>query len=703
MTHGMGRSITHGLYARRACGLASLWLCGSISPLAAQEADSTSTIIVTGHGLSSPFGESAYGGVEVERSRLTTDASGRLEDILKDVAGFQQFRRTDSRAANPTSQGATLRALGGNASSRALVLLDGVPLADPFTGYIPFSSIDPSGLASVRVTRGGGAGPFGAGAVAGTIELESGGPDTLPAIRGSGSVGSRDSSSLTAGSLVHLGQGFVVLTGGWDRGDGYTLIPAEQRGSADVPARYDSWRFGLRAVARVAPELELQASGRTFGDHRLRGLAGTNSKSQGTDASVRFVGNGRWPFEILAYIQERDFASGFVSINADRSVATKTLDQYATPSTGLGGKIEIRPPLAANHLLRVGADIHSASGATRELFRFQAGSPTGMRRAGGLVQNYGLYAEDHWKLGALTLTGGARVDHWEIRNGTLVERSIPGGNTTQAVDFANRSGTRPTARAAALFALSPILSVRTAGYIGFRIPTLNELYRPFRVGADATAANADLKLEGLKGLEGGATLKLESVAHLDVTVFWNRLENAVSNATLGVGPGQFPQVGFVGAGGTFRQRMNVDAIVARGIEVGGSAKVGPWRLNASYAFSDAGVRASGLTAALDHKRPAQSPRHQASATLAWTRQNDPLISATLRYTSSQFEDDLETRELPDALTVDAVASLPVTRGVLLVLRGENVFGSKVVSGISATGIEDLGTPRTIWVGFKVAR
>ncbi|WP_223262976.1 TonB-dependent receptor [Sphingobium sp. SCG-1] len=641
--------------------------------------------------------------MNVERSRLTSDASGRLEDILKDVAGFQQFRRTDSRAANPTSQGATLRALGGNASSRALVLLDGVPLADPFTGYIPFSSIDPSGLASVRVTRGGGAGPFGAGAVAGTIELESGGPVSLPAIRASSSIGSRDSSSLAAGSLVHLGQGFLVLTGGWDRGDGYTLIPAAQRGPADVSAHYDSWRFGLRAVASVAPGLELQTSGSTFGDHRLRGLAGTNSKSRGTDASVRLVGNGRWPFEILAYIQERDFASGFVSINADRSVAIKTLDQYATPSTGLGGKIEIRPTLDANHLLRIGADVHSASGATHEFFRFQAGTPTALRRAGGLVQNYGVYAEDHWKLGALTLTGGARVDRWQIHNGSLVERAIPGGNTTQVVDFANRSGTRPTARAAALLALSPNLSVRTAGYIGFRIPTLNELYRPFRVGADATAANADLKLERLKGLEGGATLKLDPVARLDVTIFWNRLENAVSNATLGVGPGQFPQVGFVGAGGTFRQRMNVDAIVVRGVEVGASTTAGPLRLNASYAFSDAVVRASGLTAALDHKRPAQSPRHQASATLAWIPHVDPLISATLRYTSSQFEDDLETRKLPDALTVDAVASLPLARGVHLVLRGENLFGVKVVSGVSATGVEDLGTPRTIWVGFRVAR
>ncbi|MGY6361490.1 TonB-dependent receptor plug domain-containing protein, partial [Proteus mirabilis] len=65
----------------------------------------------------------------IDRTRLTGDASGRVENVLADVAGFQQFRRADSRSANPSAQGVTLRALGGNASSRALVLLDGVPLA----------------------------------------------------------------------------------------------------------------------------------------------------------------------------------------------------------------------------------------------------------------------------------------------------------------------------------------------------------------------------------------------------------------------------------------------------------------------------------------------------------------------------------------------------------------------------------------------
>ncbi|MGZ8997291.1 MAG: TonB-dependent receptor plug domain-containing protein, partial [Allosphingosinicella sp.] len=89
-------------------------------------------IVVTGSGLEPARGEEVFDVTILDRDRLTGSASNRLEDILRDIPGFQLFRRSDSRSANPTSQGATLRALGGNASSRVLLVLDGVPQTDPF-------------------------------------------------------------------------------------------------------------------------------------------------------------------------------------------------------------------------------------------------------------------------------------------------------------------------------------------------------------------------------------------------------------------------------------------------------------------------------------------------------------------------------------------------------------------------------------------
>ena len=110
--------------------------------------EASANIIVRGDGLNETQSVDIYASDTIEREVIISVPSGRIEEVLSSVAGFQQFRRSDSRSSNPSAQGVTLRALGGNATSRALVTLDGVPLADPFFGYIPLSAIDPNQLSS---------------------------------------------------------------------------------------------------------------------------------------------------------------------------------------------------------------------------------------------------------------------------------------------------------------------------------------------------------------------------------------------------------------------------------------------------------------------------------------------------------------------------------------------------------------------------
>ncbi len=659
-------------------------------------------IVVTGTALPRPAGAAAYSSTTINRDRLTSDASGRIEDVLRDVAGFQQFRRTDSRAANPTSQGATLRALGGNASSRALVLLDGVPQADPFAGYIPWSALSPERLGSARVTRGGGAGAFGAGAVAGTIELFSAGIGALEGVQGRLAYGSRDSLEVAAAGAARLGGGFVNVSARRDQGHGYILTPAGQRGTVDVPARYTSTSVSLRAVAPLSDTVEIQTSGLVFVDDRLRGVKGTESDSRGADASLRLVGRGRWGFEALAYVQARRFASGFVAVAPGRATATPSLDQFNTPATGLGGKLELRPPVGAGHDLQIGADVRSAVGTTRERFRFQGTGFTRLRDAGGGTQVAGLFAEDSWRLSdQWLLTGGVRIDRWTITAGHLNESDIASGAGVTAIAAPRRTGWEPTARGGIVFTPVATLSVRAAAYRGFRLPTPNELYRPFRVGADATAANPALGLEKLTGVEGGVEWRPLPAAHLGVTAYWNRLAGAIGNVTLGQGPGVYPQVGFVAAGGAYRLRGNLDAVTAKGIEAEASLALGRWTLSGSASLADPRVSASGAAAALDGRRPANSPTFAASTTLGWQGARiDASVSA--RYVSAQYDDDLERRRLPGVLTIDATTRLRVARGIEVEARAENILDKRVVSGIAADGTRDLGTPRTLWLGVRLA-
>jgi len=129
-------------------------------------------IVVTAKALPDPAAEGAYAIDTIDEKRLTNAPSTQLDQVLKDVPGLQLFRRSDARSGHPTSQGVTLRALGGNASSRALLVLDGVPQSDPFGGWINWPAYDPASLSEVRVVRGGGSVANG-GALAGTIEMRS--------------------------------------------------------------------------------------------------------------------------------------------------------------------------------------------------------------------------------------------------------------------------------------------------------------------------------------------------------------------------------------------------------------------------------------------------------------------------------------------------------------------------------------------------
>jgi iron complex outermembrane receptor protein len=651
------------------------------TPLHAEGSDGPADVVVLGRGLDLPPGTPAYGSVVITRERLAEEASGTVERALSDVAGFQQFRRSDSRSANPSAQGVTLRALGGNASSRALVLLDGVPLGDPFFGSIPFNALSPDAIGAVRITRGGGAGAFGAGTVAGTIELFSADQGQLPLYAASAFQGSRNAQQLAATLTPRVGGGFISVSGGYSRGDGFWTTPADQRVAASVPARYEIWSGTVRAVAPVGESGEVQARLSLLGEERTLRFAGADNGQSGQDASIRYIGRGDWQIDALAYVQMRNFSSVVISASSFRM----TLNQRNTPSTGVGGKFEVRPPVGGGHLLRVGIDSrHASADMYEEAFNAGTGAVTARREATGRQVTSGLYVEDDWTLGDLVLTGGARADYWRISGGRFTERNPASGAVTITA-HPDRDGWEGSVRGGVLWRADAALALRAAGYTSFRLPTINELYRGFVVFPVTTRANADLAPERLRGAEAGFDLTPAPGVQISATAFYNRLENAIANVTIGT---------------NLRQRRNVDAIRAQGIELTGSAALGSFDLVMSYAYNDSRVEGSGLAAPLDGRRPAQSPRHSASATLGWRAPGDARLALTMRHVGPQFEDDLETDRLPPATTLDGYARLPLTGGIALVGRVENLFDEAVVTRKVGNSI-DLGTPQTFWIGLEI--
>jgi len=653
-------------------------------------------IVVTGHALPEARADRAYAVERISRRKIEQSPSTGIDQLLKDVPGVQLFRRSDARSGHPTSQGVTLRALGGNASSRALLVLDGVPQTDPFGGWVNWPAYDPADLEQIRVVRGGGSVANGPGALAGTIEMIS---RSDPGASGELDYGSRDSLEARGRVGLGLGPGVLNISARGERGDGFIPITEATRGPADKAAPYKDWSGRSRWVAPLGSSTEIQASVDAFRDWRTRGTDFTVNRTNGADASLRLIGRGGWQWSALGYWQWRNLMSSFASVSTGRATAARVSLQDSVPSHGLGASFELRPPMPEHVELRFGADARRTTGESRELYNYVAGDPTRRRLAGGETWAAGAFTEVTADLGRLTLTGGGRVDHWQVSGGHLFEKVIATEQVLRDDSYRTRDGWLPTARGGAVLAIGDGFNLRSAAYLGWRMPTLNELFRPFRAGLDATAANPALKPEKLAGVEAGAEYSRGGM-RFTLTGFVNRLKDAIANVTLGQGPGAFPGVGFVAAGGTYRERENVDAVRVRGVEASASWTRGPLLAQAGLSWTHARMQGSGAAAFLDGLRPAQTPNFAATLSFGYDRDGKG-AQIVLRRVGAQFEDDLNSRTLKGATTLDAFASWPIAKRLQVVARGENITNALVMAGVNGDGSVERATPRTLWIGLRL--
>jgi outer membrane receptor protein involved in Fe transport len=620
----------------------------------------------------------------------------RLDEALTATPGVQLFRRTSSQASNPTTQGMSVRAIAGSGASRSLVTLDGVPQNDPFGGWVIWSGLPPIGVEQARVVRGAGAGPYGAGALTGTVQLS----ERTTAPRG-GEYEVYGGSRGLGGGAAAVALGDVFMSAATESSDGWIPMGAG-RGAADRPLYFDS----ASAAIRWSPEwagkrLAIRMSG--YQEKRGAGLVNADSRAVGTSFSATLAQTTPESTEgwrLQAWVRTSDFENRSAAVAAGRTGTTPANEQYATPSIGYGFNAALRGDLADGGW-EVGADARAFDGETRENFRFMNGAYTRDRVAGGSQYVAGLYGEAHHISGPWLFTGGARLDHWSTFDGKRIERDTANGAVTLDNRPEDRSGWLPTARLGARRDVASDGYVRAASYAGFRPATLNELHRPFRVGNDITEANAELEPERLYGVEFG--FGGEGDLRWDMTAFYNRLSNAVTNVTIGFGPGAFPLAGFVPAGGVLRQRQNAGDIDAYGIEGEVERRWDSFSLRAAGAYTvaevDGGVAAPQLTGL----RPAQTPRLAVTGEANWRPLDVLTLRAVVRYEGSRFDDDLNSRKLGAGTDVNLRADWAVTNGVTLYAGAENLFDAGIETAETADGLESFDAPRTLRVGLILRR
>ncbi len=672
----------------------------------AMAADEIGEIHVIARRIAPSVNEPVYATTMVTQEDLAQSGENRLDDVLRSVPGFGLFRRQSSRASHPTTQGVTLRGLGPSGAGRTLVLLDGVPQNDPFGGWIDWSRLPTASLDSVQITRGGGAGPWGNAALAGTIRLYSraeAGTNGWAELRGD-SVASIDG---TAGGQLAIGDAQIFGTAHGHSSDGVFLLRDGQRGPADV--RTANSGGGGQAGARftVGGDIDVTATGNYSKDHYVNGIAIAVSNTRNADGSLSLVHDGgpdAISWETHAYVRDEKASSVFSSVNATRTTVTPSLNQFNVPSTAAGGNAILRLPVATNVTLETGADIRSVDGATNEQFTYVSGAFTRLRHAGGSQLVAGAFAELNWLPAPnVTVTAGGRVDHWEQNDGVRNETIIATGAPALAATYPNRDGQVGNFRVGVRDEVSPDFVLRAVGYSGFRMPTLNELYRPFRVGNDITEANPNLKNEKLYGAEAGADWSVTSTFKLNATVFRNWLSNAVGNITLRTTPGTDPTTGVVvPAGGVLRQRQNVDRIIATGVE--GEAvwqATSQIELSLRYLLTSPKITRAAAQPTLVGLKLAQVAKHQLVAGTTYHPDDKWTLRAEARYSSSQFDDDQNTRLLKSYAVADLYIDRALTSYASAFLGVENVLNAEIQAGRSADGLVTVGAPRMVSGGLRL--
>jgi len=653
-------------------------------------------VIVQPPRLAPLGGEAVFSAQQFDSADLKSAA--RLDDALKRVPGVSLFRRTGSEAANPTIQGLSLRAIAPSGAGRALVTLDGVPQTDPFGGWVIWSALPPEGLEGATVVRGAGAGPYGAGALTGVVTLqERGSADGLQALEVS--TGSRGSGRIAAAGGA---RGLLVVASAQTT-RGYVPVRGSLAGAADRRADLWSGSFAARVdghVGAARTALRIDA----YREDRGAGLDKADSMASGASAAFTLAqpaeqGAGGW--RLQTWVRASDLENSSVAVGPGRASTTPANDQYSTPALGYGVNAAWQGR-AQDWSWELGLDARAAEGTDFERFRFLNGAFTRGREAGGKTRVAGVYAEAALQSGPLILAGGVRADAWKSYGGVRRERDLANGALVLDNSPAGSSGTTPTGRIGVRYSLAEGLWLRSAAYAGFRPPTLNELHRPFRVGNDVTEANPGLKPETLQGVEVG--VGGEAGAAWSLTAFYNRLQDPITNVTIGFGPATFPTAGLIPAGGVLRQRQNAGEIKAYGLEGDVAADLTPSlavraAISASHARVDGGSSAPQLTG----KRPGQTPKVTATAGADWRPAPRLQLSAAVRYESARYEDDLNLRVLAAAAGLDLRAAWSLGEGREVYLAADNVVGSRIEVGETADGVESYAAPRTVRAGFSYRR
>lgn len=644
------------------------------------------SIFVTANLIETRPGETPASIISLAREDIQTAGAPLMDDVLRQATGFSIFRRSTSRNANPTTQGVSLRGAGASGASRSLVLFDGVPLNDPFGGWVQWNRVSPIGVETAEVLRGGASSLYGNGSLSGTINM-------LPRKINDTYVFSAEvfggSQNTMAGSVFagfHRDGWTGDVTASSYQTKGYIPIDEAVRGPADVYAGVRSTNFTGRIGRQLGDLGEIFFRPSFFGEVRTNGTGLQTNRTHSRQFSLggRFdklgLSGSRLDWQI--YTGSQVYDQVFSAVNTARTAESLTRTQRVPAQViGFSERFTID---VKNHTLLFGFEARQVRGASDETI-YTNELPSSLVGAGGRENTLGFFAQDFIRVGSrLVVTGRVRYDEWRNVRAFSTTRTLSNNRST-TTGFPDRKESALSPQGAILYQINGHLSIQAQASRSFRAPTLNELYRNFRVGNALTLANENLQAEKADNFEAGVSYR-KGNSSIRATAYWSEISNAVSNVTLSTTPSLIT-----------RQRQNAGRLRTRGFEIEGDTRFERLALSAGYLFADSTVADFPSNPQLVGLAVPQVARHQFTfqakyAAGTWT------LAMQGRASTAQFDDDLNLFRLEPYFQTDIFASKRLRVNLTLFTGIENIFNSRY--SIGRTPIRTVSSPINIRAGVR---
>jgi len=637
------------------------------------------------------------------REELSAAAPRTLDELLAREPSFSLYRRQTALFGNPTSAGVSLRNTGATAASRTLVLLNGIPQNDPFGGWVYWARHDPAALESVRIVPAARGVVWGNQSPAGVVQMR-GAPafDERHLLRvGAGSHQSASGSWVYRVANEAQTLGLAVSAFGL-RSDGFHAVAPSQRGSIDRRLDLEHSGAELRMAWRPAPGITVEPMLSFYTEDRGNGTPLARNTTDALDFSLRVTSeDGPVSWQLVAYHQRRVFESMFSSVNASRSAELPALHQFDVPGQGTGGALTGLWEHGGGWTLNAGVDFRHVDGETNERV-FAAGNPVRLRRAGGQqALTGGFLAAGFEPDSATRVDASLRADAWWLREGERLERSVATGAVLRRDRFANRDGIEPSAALAVTRELAAGLDGTFSAGTSFRLPTLNELHRPFRVRNDIVEANPGLDPERFFSLEAGLIWQPVEPLRFRGSVFHHWIRDAIANVPV-TDPALIAELfGTIPAGGSGSQRQNVDEARVPGFQGGID-----WQASDSLRFGIDGIwtgtefNESSRQPLLEGKPFPQAPDLRVIGSAEWQAAAALTLNAGFEYGAAQYDDALARRRIPSYTSARIGAAWRTRNGPVFHARIDNLFDREIATGLSSDGIRTIAGPRAFWLGAE---